>query len=167
MYTSSDLQLAGSGRGAVPRVEAVERARAEGRELVDLFLLACVRLWSRCAGSRSWGPARVAETKSRGSLGSRRWITRRDIRCCHVSRGAGGVDCDDVVKLLPIGCHSWSVGALELLSNALILPLERVVSDPSPQPVVSVLVPSLDLRDAVRRDNDDSAPDHHQEGGGA
>ena len=30
------------GRGAVPRVEAVERARTEGRELVDLFLLACV-----------------------------------------------------------------------------------------------------------------------------
>ena len=31
-----------SGRGAVPRVEAVERARAEGGELVDLLLLACV-----------------------------------------------------------------------------------------------------------------------------
>ena len=30
-----------SGCGAVPRVEAVERGRAEGRELVDLFLLAC------------------------------------------------------------------------------------------------------------------------------
>ncbi len=69
MYTSSDLQLAGSGRGAVPRVEAVERARAERGELVDLFLLACVRLWSRCARSRSWGPARVAKP-TRGSRGS-------------------------------------------------------------------------------------------------
>ena len=52
---SLDLQQrATSGRGAVPRVEAVERARAEGRELVDLFLLACVVFlwWSRCAQPR-------------------------------------------------------------------------------------------------------------------
>ena len=103
-----------SGRGAVPRVEAVERARAEGRELVDLLLLACVCLWSRCARSRS--------------LGSRLCITRRDMRCCHVSRGAGGVDCgplDDVVKLSPIGCHWSLVGGLEELSKALMMIVDQ------------------------------------------
>ena len=52
MYVPSSRSFNGgvaSGRGAVPRVGAVERARAEGRELVDLLLLACVvLLWSRC-----------------------------------------------------------------------------------------------------------------------
>ncbi len=42
-----------SGRGAVPRVEAVERARAEGRELVDLLLLACACFCGR--GARALG----------------------------------------------------------------------------------------------------------------
>ena len=46
-----DLERVASGRGAVPRVEAVERARAERGELVDLLLLACVVFlwWSRGA----------------------------------------------------------------------------------------------------------------------
>ena len=47
------------------------------------------------------------------------------MRCAHVSRGTGGVDCDAVVKLLPIGCHSWSVGGLEELSKALIINCQR------------------------------------------
>ena len=64
-----------SGRGAVARVEAVERARAERRELVDLLLLACALLWSRCAlrGRERLCPrrvgaaviARLAETEGR------------------------------------------------------------------------------------------------------
>ena len=45
-----DLERVASGRGAVPRVEAFERARAERGELVDLLLLACALfLWSRWA----------------------------------------------------------------------------------------------------------------------
>ena len=50
----------------------------------------------------------------------------RLMRCAHVSRCSGGVDCvplDDVVKLLPIGCHS-SVGGLEE-SKALIVTRQR------------------------------------------
>ena len=66
---------------------------------------------------------------SRGALrvGSRRRCSRRLIRCAHVSRCSGGVDgwpLDAVVKLEPIGCHPWSVGALEL-SNALMMNVER------------------------------------------
>ena len=45
--------LLASGRGAVPGVEAVERARAERRELVDLFLLACVVFVVTVRASRS------------------------------------------------------------------------------------------------------------------
>ena len=58
--------LLGSGRGAVPGVEAVERARAEGRELVDLLLLACALFCGH--GARVlW--ARLKLAPSRGSLG--------------------------------------------------------------------------------------------------
>ena len=73
---SSRLERVASGRGAVPRVEAVERARAEGRELVDLLLLACALfLWSRCArfGVAGAGASRGTDARvTRYDRGSRR-----------------------------------------------------------------------------------------------
>ena len=69
-----------SGRGPVPGVEAVERARAERGELVDLFLLACALfLWSRCArfGVAGAGASRGTDARvTRYDRGSRRRCSR-------------------------------------------------------------------------------------------
>ena len=83
-YLCRSIAWGTSGRGAVPRVEAAERARAEGRELVDLFLLACALfLWSRCArfGVAGAGASRGTDARvTRYDRGSRRRCSRRDIR---------------------------------------------------------------------------------------
>ena len=52
------------------------------------------------------------------------------MRCCHVSRGAGGVvdgGPSDAVKPAPIGCH-WLVGSLEELSKALMMKYCRAIT---------------------------------------